>query len=668
MGKYFWMKGSGEEKHKKQPGCMFGLAHMFSYHFWHSSPRKKIRHHLYEGQKDDRGDGRTRLFQHDDETEMLLDGNQSPISNSRKSPQTKKQSRPSRKVRIKALISEEIDKEVENGGPKGGSFEPNLQRTYSIHHLESMDVDWKHSIIFLPGNANNGRAPKSLDASKTKVSGGLEATEKPSKDTEDRDYRKNLDVVDMFALDKGTLIKHMQDQDDGIASFARTALGLKQKVKLSKSRSFPMPHLSQERKLKPAKIENKQNEVWSHPRRSMVRSASQAHSSDYPDYTALASEKLLDDSESDSMIKQDSNADKNNEEIADEKCENMTSKNGEIRDKNDTKKYGRSRSSSIKESLEKYARLFENSSQADVKLTSSMSLRVANEYGNAPVHSRRMLSLSNVDFYYLTSNIEGLADDPELKGSIVASEATDSGPESNPRERNDVVSTNIMEHDTFVSSPASDDESEMKDSFEREEHKPEAESCAELEMSKDPREDPENDKMPSKSYSDSDYVKRLLEQSNIANDTSEMSWHASDKPFSPELFEDVETRWPHEQDELTGWPDFYGCWHHRMVFDLVNEVTLEAYDVSLPYYPTALSSSCHVRPFSRIAEDVSGIVEGLLKLNPLTTEAVDDIVAVDMRGRGWMNLQTETECVALELEDMVFDEVIEETIMMLLFC
>lgn len=175
----------------------------------------------------------------------------------------------------------------------------------------------------------------------------------------------------------------------------------------------------------------------------------------------------------------------------------------------------------------------------------------------------------------------------------------------------------------------------------------------------------ENDMYPKKK-SDLDYVRHLLEQSGIAVDASEIAWHSSNELFSPQLFEEVEARWPHTRDELTGCPDFYGCWHHQMVFDLVNEVLLEVYDVSMPYYPKPLSSSCNVRPFPlghHIIEEVCRDIRRLVDAKADENESLDCIVARDLdHDPRWMNLQLESEFVGLDIEDMIFDELLQDAV------
>lgn len=164
--------------------------------------------------------------------------------------------------------------------------------------------------------------------------------------------------------------------------------------------------------------------------------------------------------------------------------------------------------------------------------------------------------------------------------------------------------------------------------------------------------------------SDLDYARFLLEKSEIAMDASEMAWHASDQLLSPRLFEEVEGGWPHEEDELDGYPEFRGCWHHQMLFDMANEVLLEVYDTSLPYYPMALSSNCYVPPFpmgKHIVEEVCTSIGSLMNVEPEEKQMLDGVVGRDLaRDHGWMNLQLESESVALYLEELIFDELVEE--------
>ncbi|CAI9297939.1 unnamed protein product [Lactuca saligna] len=101
---------------------------------------------------------------------------------------------------------------------------------------------------------------------------------------------------------------------------------------------------------------------------------------------------------------------------------------------------------------------------------------------------------------------------------------------------------------------------------------------------------------------------------------------------------------------------------HR--FELVDETLLKLYERSFSYYPKVLSFSCHLSPGPSgklVLEEVWKSVSRLLKLNPTKDQSLEYIVSWDLNvGDDWMNLQMESECVALELEDMIFNQVLGE--------
>ncbi|KAI3450405.1 hypothetical protein Pfo_007070 [Paulownia fortunei] len=794
MGKHFWMKHLDDESHDKKPGCMWGLVHVLDYHHWQSNVRKMIQHRKYEDRTHDKCNWspETNMCRHDYEAQKLFDEKESPYLSTKRSRATKKRSL---KARIKALIAEEISRESDDIRGEGLSFKSNLQRTYSIHHLESLDdgfgkicKDWKHPIIFLPRNVDDC-ATQSVDTTQMKAAGNQEASRGKGnmgspKGAAKPDSEEDPDVLEIFKVDKALLIKHLQDADENFVNFSRSALGLNTKAKFSKSRSFPMAELSQRRKLKPIKLENKQKEVWSFPREDNFQTVNQAPRMDRSGYFNTGLGELagdvsngghnimikrgkqrnnevimLSDIGSDTVksgrtslavelnkLPSKSPPSESFEEVADRKAHNTMDRIGEKPDENDIRKHTHRRSSSLNESLDKYAWLFENSFQTNGKLNPSKSLKLTNEYSHAPVYFRRIHSLSIVDSYYSNPNLEVLGDDPSENGSVVTAKDSSSGLRKSEEEKEVSLLTSdgenvplnanmlIKEDDASLRSNTSDGDCEKlkksdslweqdtncsdiahkelpdrgfildSDICLQETESDEVElqisegmehgsSIHELNFSIDTNDlenlhskslststlNLENDEVsdktikcfardacPKKSNSDLFYVRHLLDQSAIAIDASEITWHASDQPFSPQLFEEVEACWPHEQDQLNGCPDFCGCWHHQMLFDLVNEVLLEVYDISLPYYPKALSSSCHVRPFpvgNHIIEEVCTSIGTLLNLKPEEKQSLDCIVARDLtHDHSWMNLQIETECVALDLEDMIFNELLEEVI------
>ncbi|KAL3850678.1 hypothetical protein ACJIZ3_012560 [Penstemon smallii] len=616
MGKHFWRKQNMSmhddyEQQPQPPGCAWGLVHALGFH----SNVKKLIHHRtkYDHTKSDWSPV-TKMFSSDgyDQLEKLVDKKENAYLS------TKTSRKRSLKARIKALISEDTKQQKE-----GFYLKSSLRRTYSIHHLESLDdslgkicTDWKHPIIVLPRNGEHCTT-QSLETTDQ-----LESSDEHEPINE---HDESEDALEIFNVNKELFIKkHLQYADEGISKFSFGALGSNLKAKLSKSRSFP-----QARKLKPSKLDNKQKEVWSFPKE-------------------------------DKLSKPEEN-----------------------------KRTTHRRSSSLNESLDKYARLSGISSQMEAKLNSSKSLKLTNEVGHGTMYFRRIHSVSNVDSFYSELNFGVQMDNPSENAESIRSNESDGD-----NEKVGGLEVNIEEVTKSDSSReletnyADMSHKELKDQCyttdlengleETVSHIPEVQVSEDLELRSSHYDElnsllNSNDHQKSlhnkpfsrnlnhdNNYSDLDYVRQILDQSGIA-------LAASDEPLGPQLFEEVEAYWPHEVDELTGWPDFYGCWHHMMLFHLANEVLLDVYDRSLPYYPKALSSSCHIRTFpvgNLIIEEISKKVSKLLNLKPEEKQSLDIIMDRDLSNdSSWMNLQVESECTALELEDMIFDELIQEFIL-----
>ncbi|KAL3625876.1 hypothetical protein CASFOL_030405 [Castilleja foliolosa] len=530
MGKHFWMRNL-DESNNKQPGCMWGLAHVLDYHHWHSNVRKMITtQRKYEDPTLDKlstGDwnAESKMYSLDaNETEKLLVEKESPFLSNKRSRATKKRSL---KVRIKALSGERRVR-------RGKALKPSLQRTYSMHHLKSPDYD--DDISKIPG-ADSKEAP---------------------------------DILEIFKIDNELPIKRLQE------------------AKFSISMSFPV---TERKKLKPAKLENKQKEIWSFPRGNRIQTVNNPPP---------------------------------------ESCD-------------------------LNESMDKYAQLFDNSFRMDIgKLSVSKSLKLTNENVHAPVYFRRIRSLSNVDSYYSNQDFEALVD----------------GIRNSSYKENVALDANMKIHklDAGLRLHASEDEKEEDGFVSGLEHQV-YEGMGHESTFHESNLSIDTDcvvNLKNNEISDLIYVRHLLNRSGIAVDPSGITWHASNQPFGPQLFEEVESRWPHERDEINGWPDFCGCWHHRMVFDLLNEVLVEVYDLSLPHYPKALSSSCHVRLFpvgDHIVENVCKSIGTLLSMKLHDKQSLEAVVGCDLaRDQCWMNLQLEMENVALYFEDVIFDELLEEVV------
>ncbi|XP_073271183.1 uncharacterized protein [Primulina huaijiensis] len=714
MGRHFWTKHIGDEHDHKQPGCISGFINVLYYHHWHSNTRKMIHHNKYAGQTGD-WSPKANLLAHDScEAEKILDEKQSPFLKMKRARGNNKRSL---KSRIKALIAEEIYKESNDAqGKEGFLFKSRLQRTYSIHHLESLDdsiskicTDWKNPIIFIPSKVENS-APRSVDMSHlTQTQNEASGGESNIFSAANIGSSEKIDFLDMLKIDKELFARNLQVSDERVTRFSHNGLASNEKLKFSKSRSFPDLNFSQRLKFKPSKLADKQKETWSFPKGQKLQAVSQEQK------LALSEEK-----DRDSLMKgeiQQGNEWMAPSDIAkgvvDIREETTMGRVGE----NTTRNYSHSRSSSLNESLDKYARLFENSYGTEAKLNLSRSLRLTNENDHASMYLRRIRSRSLSNAYSFYSNLNlGVAGDDAFRNDSFVIEKDDSFRQDvveheenvvrlvssdSEKEPLDLIETvecktesvddmQKMDHDSGLNLNAIDESGEKKEDFEEEARKPTSVDfiCVQESINdSDPCSIPDSYTISQEKLSgseqlkisedkfvesvghatDSGYVRLILDQSGIAKDASERAWHASDQPLSPQILEDVEACWPHEHDHLTSWQDFCSsCWQHQMLFDLVNETLVETYDVSLPYYPKPLSSSCHVRPFpagNHIVEEVSKSIGKLLNLRTDEKQSLDCLMVCDLKDDcRWMNLQFESECIGLELEDMILDDLVEELV------
>ncbi|KAF8116316.1 hypothetical protein N665_0020s0165 [Sinapis alba] len=150
------------------------------------------------------------------------------------------------------------------------------------------------------------------------------------------------------------------------------------------------------------------------------------------------------------------------------------------------------------------------------------------------------------------------------------------------------------------------------------------------------------------------YVKKVLKLSGFLENVYSGSekWHSEEQPLNPSLLYQVDIQ---EEDEEEV--------NKELLFDLVNEAITETRNQSQIYFPKTFSFAYPNE--KRFLDEVWGRVEW--SLSGLGAEnrdrSLDDIVGRDLtKGDGWMNLRGETEWLTLELEDLIFDEVLDEMI------
>ncbi|CAN7053879.1 hypothetical protein Bca4012_091945 [Brassica carinata] len=145
------------------------------------------------------------------------------------------------------------------------------------------------------------------------------------------------------------------------------------------------------------------------------------------------------------------------------------------------------------------------------------------------------------------------------------------------------------------------------------------------------------------------YVKKVLKLSGfLENEYKEVKWYSEEQPLDPSLLYELNIQ---EQEEV----------NKELLFDLVNEAITETRNQLHIYFPKTLSFA--YPKGKRFLDEVWRRVEwSLLGLGAQDSDrSLDDIVGRDFtKGDGWMNLRGESEWLTLELEDLIFDEVLDE--------
>ncbi|KAM0953538.1 putative protein TRM32 [Dioscorea sansibarensis] len=107
---------------------------------------------------------------------------------------------------------------------------------------------------------------------------------------------------------------------------------------------------------------------------------------------------------------------------------------------------------------------------------------------------------------------------------------------------------------------------------------------------------------------------------------------------------------------------------HQLRFDLINEVLADIYVRSFSYWPGFMHFNSRTRPMPsgyHILEEVwENISWHLGSQTQHTSQNLDSIIARDFTTNdGWMNLRWDAECVALELEALLFDDLLHEAVL-----
>lgn len=158
------------------------------------------------------------------------------------------------------------------------------------------------------------------------------------------------------------------------------------------------------------------------------------------------------------------------------------------------------------------------------------------------------------------------------------------------------------------------------------------------------------------------YVGQVLKLSGFVENDCHGTWYSLDQPLSPSVYKELEEYLHHEPQYS---PENIGenC-EHQLLFDLTNEVLIELSERSFTYFPLALSFNRLISPMpkgKRVVNEVWSRICWYITFRTNLDQSLDDILAQDLtKGNGWLIHQFETECVALEVEDLICDELLDE--------
>ncbi|XLR40910.1 hypothetical protein S83_025570 [Arachis hypogaea] len=152
------------------------------------------------------------------------------------------------------------------------------------------------------------------------------------------------------------------------------------------------------------------------------------------------------------------------------------------------------------------------------------------------------------------------------------------------------------------------------------------------------------------------YVKAILQFSGLMENEQILTRHTIDQRLKPSLIIEMES----SVAENTK------AYDQQLLFNLVDEVLLDIYERSSNQFPRPFAFNYLLHPVPKgdyLLNEVWSSVKSYLSLRPELDQTLDDVVRRDLARRSsWMNLQQEEEQVAIELEDMIMDDLLDELV------
>ncbi|KAI3806401.1 hypothetical protein L1987_22306 [Smallanthus sonchifolius] len=517
------------------------------------------------------------------------------LDNIKQVDQSNRKTIPTQKGSLKARIKTLISEDNDIDKEQDQDFVSSPKLQRTYSIHHSETNEWVHPIIFFPENVT-----ESTVSSKTHVN------------FTNLEVNGSQDILDMFEVDKEVFMNAWQDR----------SLSSDTKPKLTKSGSFPTANKSVSRTLMPMKLKDKLNEV----------------------YTLSKAEKTknsTDDLDGKNIIR--------------------------LR-----------RISSLNESADGYTRFldFSVSKEATLRTSRSLKLTIGSEnllrnnlnQGSRDTCFLRSSSQSERNPVSLLLNKDKYAELNSTQDCESLHEVMDKSDTLLENEHSPKAKSSAFCEDAY-GLKVEEDYYQISGEITQEIPVLVPEYCLQderIQISKGFQENVEkeiktvnNKKYKESSMKDDDftYVKKILERSGGFQQT----WYSSNQPLDPFVFQEIESHYFHDPERFA--EEVNELSHRLLIFDLVDEALLTMYERSLTYYPKKLSSLCHIRPVptgSLVLDEVWSSVSRLLNFKHDINESLNDIVSRDLRSDdGWMNLQVDSKCVGLDLEDLILDEVLE---------
>ncbi|KAK4759624.1 hypothetical protein SAY87_022755 [Trapa incisa] len=161
------------------------------------------------------------------------------------------------------------------------------------------------------------------------------------------------------------------------------------------------------------------------------------------------------------------------------------------------------------------------------------------------------------------------------------------------------------------------------------------------------------------------FVKAVLEVSGLGGNEAPEVWKSENQSVSYSVYEEVENYLLMDPEcsgnELDG-----GDPDHLLLFDMTNEVLVDIYQQSLSYWPAPLARHCNIRQVPvgpHLLRAVWANITTYLGFRIVLDPSLTHVFRMDLeKGNRWMDLQFESECTCIELEELIFDDLLEELI------